>query len=83
MIWAETTPSHLLGALADMVTDGTIQEFSWTLFKGKYVNASAIDHNHKKAVILEIPSDIRDGVFEVWADDDHLRDVVALRIHES
>lgn len=83
MIWAETTPSRLLEALADMVSDGTIQEFSWTLFNGMYVNASAIDHNHKKAVILEIPSDIGNGVFEVWADDDHLRDVVALRIHES
>ena len=83
MIWAETTSSHLLGALADMVTDGTIQEFSWTLFKGKYVNASAVDHNDKKVVFLEIPSDIGNGVFEVWSDDDHLRDAVALRIHES
>lgn len=83
MIWAETTSSRLLGALADMVMDGTIQEFSWTLFKGKYVNASAIDHNHKKVVILEIPSDLGSDVFEVWADDDHLLDVVALRIHES
>lgn len=82
MIWAETTSSRLLGALADMVTDGTIQEFSWTLFKGKYVNASAIDHNHKKAVILEIPSDLGNNVFEVWSDDDHLLDVVALRIRE-
>lgn len=83
MIWAETTSSRLLDALADMVKDGTIQEFSWTLFKGKYVNASAITHNHKKVVILEIPSDLGNDVFEVWADDDHLLDAVALRIHES